>query len=620
MILAQLGRFASIGVLATLLHVLTALVVQSQFGASAQASNLVGFLSAFCLSYVGHARVTFGVSAANAVQFRRFGMMSIAGLGFSASITHIVVTLLGAPFSLAMLAVGTLVPVMTFVAAKYWAFAVTETERLRINFGFCLVILFGVLCYAILQDRLINHDTAWYLVATRKWLEGAVLYVDLVEVNPPLNFYLTAPAIWISDVFEMRDIQSQILFLVILMTISLLWAWTILSGATALSQRAKYFVLAGVMISLSLPYLKYYGQREHVLSILLLPYMIALVVAPHGKTSRSSEIARAVFAGVGLCLKPHFMLIPIAVALATALRDRSIRPIFSASIMTFLVMGLSYIGLVKHWHPAYLDTIVPMALQVYGAYGHETSEVIKNASPLFLGVFAILMLSVVGSQKGKSLVPILAAALACVVIYFVQWTGYGYQAKPSVALILLAAVFVLIDKDIKLFARIIAVSLFGIAAFDSFKSGFYRSPMATELDPVLNASGPERRLAVFSSSLWPGFPLVLHADGVWTSRYPALWLIPGAVNALASENCKTAPQSCANYVEILDQTRNNIVADFIEGHADTLIVDKRPFYIRDADFNYIEFLSELEGFQQRFDEYEISKSSDKFDVYVRREP
>jgi hypothetical protein len=602
-----------------LLHVLTALAVQSHFGASAQASNLVGFLSAFCLSYVGHARVTFGVAAANAIQFRRFFMMSAAGLGFSASITHIAVTLLGAPFSVAMLAVGILVPVMTFVVAKYWTFAVTETERLRINFGFCLVILFGVLCYAILQDRLINHDTAWYLVATRKWLEGSVLYVDLVEVNPPLNFYLTAPAIWISDVFGTNDIQSQILFLSLLMTLSLLWVWSILSNATSLSQSAKYFILAGTMVSLSLPYLKYYGQREHILSILLMPYLMAIVVGSDPGKTRSSEIARAIFAGVGLCLKPHFMLIPIAVALATGLRDRSIQPVFSTSIITFLIMGLSYIGLVKLWHPEYLDTIVPMALQVYGAYGHDTTEVIKNASPILLGLFAILLVLVAKSPIVNSLIPLLAAALACVVIYFVQWTGYGYQAKPSVALIMLAAVFVMAERGVRPHMRMIAVLLFGFATIDGFKSGLYRSPMTSELGPYLAASGPDPRLAVFSSSLWPSFPLVLHADGVWTSRYPALWLIPGAVNVLASEKCQSDPHSCSNYSEILTQTRNNIVIDFIDGNADILIVDKRPFYISDAEFNYIDFLSEHKSFQKRFRAYELLKSSGKFDVYSRLE-
>ncbi|MEZ5870179.1 MAG: hypothetical protein R3D46_17950 [Defluviimonas denitrificans] len=38
---------------------------------------------------------------------------------------------------------------------------------------------------------------------TRDWLEGARLYVDIFEVNPPLNFYLTVPPLILSDLTGM---------------------------------------------------------------------------------------------------------------------------------------------------------------------------------------------------------------------------------------------------------------------------------------------------------------------------------------------------------------------------------------------------------------------------------
>ena len=40
-----------------------------------------------------------------------------------------------------------------------------------------------------------NHDVAWYLVATDRFLDGARLYRDIIEVNPPLVFYLTVPPV-----------------------------------------------------------------------------------------------------------------------------------------------------------------------------------------------------------------------------------------------------------------------------------------------------------------------------------------------------------------------------------------------------------------------------------------
>ena len=42
----------------------------------------------------------------------------------------------------------------------------------------------------------LKDDIAWLLYVARRWLNGRELYIDLVEVNPPL-------IIWISAVPEM---------------------------------------------------------------------------------------------------------------------------------------------------------------------------------------------------------------------------------------------------------------------------------------------------------------------------------------------------------------------------------------------------------------------------------
>jgi hypothetical protein len=51
----------------------------------------------------------------------------------------------------------------------------------------------------------LHHDPSLILAATRRWLDGAVLYRDILEVNPPLIFYLTAPAVLISRVCGVPD-------------------------------------------------------------------------------------------------------------------------------------------------------------------------------------------------------------------------------------------------------------------------------------------------------------------------------------------------------------------------------------------------------------------------------
>jgi len=42
----------------------------------------------------------------------------------------------------------------------------------------------------------LHSDVSWYLVATERFVNGARLYQDVIEVNPPLAFYLMARPCW----------------------------------------------------------------------------------------------------------------------------------------------------------------------------------------------------------------------------------------------------------------------------------------------------------------------------------------------------------------------------------------------------------------------------------------
>lgn len=41
----------------------------------------------------------------------------------------------------------------------------------------------------------LNHDAAWYLYVAGAWLDGKRLYVDILEVSPPVIVWLSAPAV-----------------------------------------------------------------------------------------------------------------------------------------------------------------------------------------------------------------------------------------------------------------------------------------------------------------------------------------------------------------------------------------------------------------------------------------
>ena len=120
--LKQLVRFGGVGGLATVVHVLVALTMQRAFSIPPQGANLVGFSAAVLLSYLGHARFTFGVDAKSAPQFLRFLFLSGLGLLTSSATVWLVTGWLGSSFTVAMILVAILVPAASFVAMRLWVF------------------------------------------------------------------------------------------------------------------------------------------------------------------------------------------------------------------------------------------------------------------------------------------------------------------------------------------------------------------------------------------------------------------------------------------------------------------------------------------------------------------
>lgn len=122
MISLQLMRFGVVGVLAMCVHLLVvALLVP--LGLVPLLANIVGFLVAFQVSYFGHARWTFNVSAPNNKR-HQIKFFSVAVLGFllNEASYSVLLQLLHMHYLLTLAIVLFGVAVVTFVLSKLWAF------------------------------------------------------------------------------------------------------------------------------------------------------------------------------------------------------------------------------------------------------------------------------------------------------------------------------------------------------------------------------------------------------------------------------------------------------------------------------------------------------------------
>lgn len=123
----QILRFAGVGILATLVHIATALCVETVLGLPPVIANGAGFVVAFAVSFVGHARFTFRVAHPTPRHMRRFLALSLLSLVLSTLIT-VAASHIGASFMQAMICVGFIVPVASYLGARFWAFAAVPPQ------------------------------------------------------------------------------------------------------------------------------------------------------------------------------------------------------------------------------------------------------------------------------------------------------------------------------------------------------------------------------------------------------------------------------------------------------------------------------------------------------------
>lgn len=169
-----------------------------------------------------------------------------------------------------------------------------------------------------------GHDQLWFLLMGERWLRGATLYGPaLFDSNPPLIVWLSAIPVWLGEhLYIPAPAIGKVLILfaeAASAALSLAFLRRLSPGLSRLQLTGLAF--AYVTIFAIVP-ARDLGQRDHLTAIFCLPYILAAALGtspdPSNPSSRRDLLlhtSAGLFAAVGICLKPHQALIPIAVEL-----------------------------------------------------------------------------------------------------------------------------------------------------------------------------------------------------------------------------------------------------------------------------------------------------------------
>lgn len=604
-------RFVGVGVLATLVHVSVAMAVEAGLGLAALGANLAGWMAAVTLSYFGHLHVTFGATPSHGIQGPRFALTALGGLAISSGLVSLV-TGLGGSFAAAMAVVAVGVPVMTYLMLSFWVFDTRNTEASSppALADILIPLAGGALLLIVFWGVLLHHDVVWYHVATRQWLAGAGLYSDIVEVNPPLNFYLTLPVIWLADLTGLDDTAAQYLILAGVMVVSLSLAARELRGLTHVTDRQRMGLLAGMGLVLTGLALRDVGQREHLFIFCALPWLVSRIEP--GAGPRGREVGLAALAATAMCLKPFFVVFPAAILIFEALRAKSLAPLFSPSAWVFLGIGLAYVAAVAVFHPTYLTETLPMARLVYGAYGAEFVNVVGVVGPSLtvLSLTAVWALSRPQPPRGAGV--FFVVTLAGVVSYLWQGTGFGYHALPFMTFGAIGCLFAALDPRARIFALVALATM----ALEVVQRGYYYNGAIGRIVPVVEDFGPIDRLLVISTHVFAGPIVAEEANAEWVSPYPAQWLVPGAKNALARTDCAALPERCQAIQGIADRNRDDLIRAMAEQRPDMIVFDKNPGYFDSPNFDWHGWLGTNPAYAGIIAGYRLAAEDDRFTFWM----
>jgi hypothetical protein len=391
-----------------------------------------------------------------------------------------------------------------------------------------------------------NHDEAYFIAAARRLLDGGRFSKDVIDMNPAHVYWMSAVPVWLARQIGARSEIVATFFTASMAAASLIASDRLIASGGSDHPLPRGLVLIAAVIVLFAPGYDF-GQREHWMMLLALPYIIA-------RSCRADDIALSgaaasligVAACFGFCIKPYYLLVPIALEVWLLARTRQPAVWFSPETIAMGITGLLYLAAVVLTNPGYFEKAMPTALLGYWAFNGTSLEVLQNAVLLTAPAVVLGWLGYTTLRQGAR-IPTLAQAFAVAGVAFfiaalLQMKPWPYHFLPSIVSLYLAAAVLLIGGKARPDARVLrlgALSVLIVAAclrpaqeaLQSFDNGGTIARVE-KLAAVFRANpGPSGTVAGFLTSPRDVFPAVVASGMNWALPFGGDYLIPAAVRA-----------------------------------------------------------------------------------------
>jgi hypothetical protein len=483
----------------------------------------------------------------------------------------------------------------------------------------------------------INHDAASILDVCKRWLDGDTIYLDIIDVQAPLVFAL----------YSIPEILSRLTgipaptMLTLCMIGAIAFTFYLVRRSLALVDVARQALTGALLPAMSLflmtviP-LANFGQREHFMLVVSLPYIfISAARATGGRPPMRLVVPIALMAGLGIGLKPHFLLIPILVEAYVLFRVGFVRALRDP--LPWIMLGVFVGHVVFAWFvtPHYFQTALPLIFESYVKVGEMTWYETLLAPQVLPTVVALVLLTVAAFTWLGPLAQVNALyAIGAIAAPIAQAKGWDYHMLPALAATVLLGAG-LVTKTLDRFLPLdpvqnrlpvaIATTAFMLLFYHEaalldlpFKKQieFQGSPTGRLLS-LVQRTAPNKKILALSPGIYPFYPLINYGDVRMTMRFQTMWPLQG----IYAECGEMAP--LYNPPDSMDAAEKfvfrTVAEDFARQKPDLLIVDRVAGMPRcRADtFSYLDYFSRNPLFAKAFEAYEHYADINRYEIYRR---
>lgn len=329
-----------------------------------------------------------------------------------------------------------------------------KLDRLDNKLFFILFFFILVLGVLVEWQMFPNDNVIWFMQEARVLFHGAP-YGSTMDINSPLTLFFYLPAVLFRGQLTLQHALTLYVFLLIILSVYL--CRFILLRYFKDIPRCFVNLFSLLILATLILYPQYnFGEREHVVIILVLPYLFLA-------SSRVSEIRPPSFflsllvgflAGVGLIMKPYFLLVPLCVELYLAAKKRSFLAMFRAESVMIACYVLFYFFVLLLFYPDYFFIAVPFTLNLYKDLTAKKtpfySFLLNPYVSVFYGssiLFVLTKLTIKSQIATKELENVsFVASIAFFLIFMIQRLGFLFYRVIACEIMSVILLFLLLSR------------------------------------------------------------------------------------------------------------------------------------------------------------------------------